>query len=230
MNDKNYYLLVLLLILLASILSGCNPTSGEYKNKPPGELMPLQVGNWWEYELTYLSSSNDTVRFEIDRAVNFMIEDEYYTAFAFNQVPFPPETPEYYWLRRNGEAGMYQMGGISETDTLFKNDLLYPYPGEIGDSLKLPEIFFSRQNLNFFLSDTLHITLVDINREVVTPAGMFTCHVYNFKKSAGDDVLEELDYYLFYSPGVGLIKQEERGESDQRIISKLELLSYEVNE
>ena len=52
--------------------------------------------------------------------------------------------------------------------------------------------------------------------------------VYNFDLSAGDDVAERFDYYLFYSLGVGLVKQEERGKFNQDIKSEFILMNYQI--
>ncbi|MBE9048104.1 hypothetical protein IQ255_27540 [Pleurocapsales cyanobacterium LEGE 10410] len=233
MNDKNYYLLVLLWILFASIQSGCHPTSGDdnHINEPSGELMPLQVGNWWEYQIIKPQWANpiqDTVRNQIVKIISVSTDEQNYTVFGHNFVPFSDNSPEYYWLIRNGQNGLYQMGGIAETDSLILNNLEYPYPGEIGDSILIPQLSFSRENLNFYFSDSLHITLIDKKREVITPVGLFNCYVYHFSLSAGDDVLYGFDYFLYFSPGLGLVKQEERRETDQSIITELLLIDYEI--
>ena len=206
---------------------GCDLFINE-QEVPTGDLMPLAVGNYWEYESIILSRHRDTLRQEVTAEVHVPIGDTIYTAYAMNFVPLPPDFPSYYWLRRNGEEGLYLMGGIADTDTLFMYEVEYKLPIRVGEVFEAPQIAFSFSRHEFYISDALRITLVDDDREVVTPAGKFECYVYNFDLSAGDDVVERLDYYMFYSPGVGLVKLEERTELSQNIIVEMILMKYQV--
>lgn len=170
-----------------------------------------------------MSGNTDILRYEVTQQVEISIGD---TAYASNFVPFPEELGPSYWLRRNGFKGLYLMGGISDTDTLFMNNVDYKLPAAIGETFISPQGSYSFDRFEFYTSDTLSITLIDDDREVITPAGTFECYVYNFQLDAGDDVEVDLDYYLFYSPGVGLVKQEERCERSQNIKTELTLIEY----
>ncbi len=192
------------------------------------ELIPLIVGNYWVYETTYLDVQKDTIRYEVSHKIDVPIGDTSYTAYAANFVPFQEGLEPHYWLRRNGELGIYNMGGISDTDTLFTNEVEYKLPSEVGETIQTPQISFSYDRFEFYVSDTLSITLIDDDRKIITPAGTFECYVYNFQLDAGDDVLSDFDYYLFYSPGIGLVKQEERGERRQNIITEMILMEYRI--
>ena len=214
-------------IVIMVLLSSCDLFNNE-QEKPPGELVPLAVGNYWVYEYTYLEVIKDTIRYEVTAEVEVPIGDTSYTAYAANFVPFPEGLEPYYWLRRNGANGLYLMGGISDTDTLFVNNVEYKLPAAVGETFTSPRVSFSFDRFEFYQSDTLSITLIDDDREVVTPAGKFECYVYNFQLDAGDDVEVDFDYYLFYSPGVGLVKQEERNERSQYISTELILIEYRV--
>lgn len=218
-----------LLLLTLPFLTSCDLFNNDPKNLP-GELIPLAVGNYWEYETTYLDVLKDTIRYEVTAEVEVPVGDTSYTAFAGNYLPLPPDLEPHYWLRRNGKNGLYMMGGISETDTLFMNGVLYKLPSEIGETIQSPQVSFSYDRLEFYRSDTLSITLIDDNREIVTPAGKFECYVYSFTLSAGDDVAERLAYYIYYSLGVGLVKQEERGETSQNIKTELILIRHHLEQ
>ncbi|MBO6622664.1 MAG: hypothetical protein JJ892_06515 [Balneola sp.] len=220
-------ILFIFLLLSAFFLTGCDLFNTDTK-KPSGELVPLAVGNYWKYESTYLDVIRDTIRYEVTAKVEVPIGDTSYTAYAANFVPFPPDLEPYYWLRRNGEQGLYSMGGVSGADTLFINEVEYKLPSEVGETIETPQISYSFDRFEFYISDTLSITLIDDDREIFTPAGKFECFVYNFILSAGDDVEERFDYYLFYSLGIGLVKQEERGKSSQNIKSELILIKYQL--
>lgn len=222
---------LILIIFAVLIITSCGIFDSNDNNVQENVLQPLTVGNWWDYEVRQSQWENpavDTIRYEVTAEVPVTVEGASHTAFAFNLLPFPEGMPEYYWLYRNTEDGLYTMGGVAETDTLFIQNIDKKYPAEIGETWESSQISFSRSDLEFYINDTLKITVVDTDREVETPAGTFRCIVYHFDLSAGDDVAERLDYFQFYSLGTGLIKQEERGQFDNRLISELVLIGYHV--
>lgn len=221
----------LTLLLIGCLLSGCGLLVSDNDHIHSDDLMPLEVGNWWDYEVRNHLFQNpvvDTVRYEVTAEVPVTVEGASYTAFAFNLLPFPEGTPEYYWLNRNAGDGLYTMGGIAETDTLFVNSIDKKYPAEIGETWESSQISFSRSDFEFYINDTLKITVVDTDREVQTPAGTFRCYVYHFEADQGEDVAANAQIFQFYSPGVGLIKQEDRRESDNELRSELVLIGYHV--
>lgn len=213
-------------IALAVTLTACS-LLGNAGNDPPDVLRPLAVGNWWEYEIRYIWT--DTLRYEVRRQVPVSVRGESYTAFAFNLVPFPAGVPEYYWLYRNGENGLYLMGGIAETDTLFINELEYRYPAKVGETWQVPQLAFSRSSFEFYVSDTLEITLVDDAREVETPAGAFRCYVYKFSLKPAEDVAAVWDYFMYYQPRVGLVMQKAVSQKSNETKEELILIDYEVD-
>lgn len=223
-------------ITLISIIAVCFIAACELlrnNNKERSDVLrPMSVGNWWEYQVRrpqWQDSIQDTVREIISDKIEITLGAEVYTVWGWKPDLDQEANPNYRWLSRNDKDGLFLMGGISATDSIFINELHYKYPAEVGDKWSVPQLSFSRSEHEFYVSDTLHITLVDKNRELKTPAGTFLCYVYNFDLSAGEDVLEKLDYYFFYDPGIGLVKQEERGKSDGRILSELILIGYEIN-
>lgn len=223
---------ILIFPLLCSLafFSGCDLFKNE-QEIPVGDLMPFEVGNYWEYESTYLGTIKDTVRYEVTAEVQVPIGDTSYTAYAVNFVFPSPNGEQFYWLRRNGEQGLYVMGGVSNTDTLFMNEVEYKFPSEEGETIQAPQVSFSRERLEFYISDTLHITLIDKDREIATPAGTFECLVYKFSI----DFLEEgvpfttWDYYLYYSTGFGLVAQISTTENNpEEIKEEMYLLDFMV--
>ncbi|SMO74850.1 hypothetical protein [Gracilimonas mengyeensis] len=225
-NQLLFPVIVSTIILVLLTGSGCGLLGGKDKKEVSGDLMPLSVGNYWEYEFTYIWK--DTLRYEVVKEVQVPFGGEKYTAYAFNLVPFPSDVPEYYWLYRNGEAGLYQMGGIANTDTLFTQYVDKPWPAEEGENWNIPRLAFSRDSLKFYVSDTLSITLVDKSREIDTPAGKFECYVYKFTISNGDDV-PRWDYFMYYSSGVGLIAQIATSEGDpENIKEEMYLMDFHL--
>ncbi len=220
-------IIVSMIILVLLFGGSCGLLGGDDSKKKSDELRPLAVGNWWEYEYN-LFSLKDTVRYEVAKEIQVPWGGTSYTAYGYNRVPLPPEIPEFYWLNRNGEAGLYQMGGIAETDTLFTNNIRRWYPAEEGQTWEVPRLSFSRDSLNFYVSDTLDVTLVDTNREIETPAGTFECYVYKFTIEF-EGVLRGWDYYMHYSPGVGLVAQISTSEGKpENIKEEMYLMNYRV--
>ena len=192
-------------------------------------MVPLAVGNYWVYETTYLDVLKDTIRYEVTQQVEVPIGDTSYAAYAANFVPFPEGLEPYYWLRRNGANGLYLMGGISDTDTLFVNNVEYKLPAEVGETFTSPRVSFSFDRFEFYQSDTLSITLIDDDREIVTPAGKFECLVYKFSIDFFEEgvVFTTWDYYLYYSIGIGLVAQISTEKNDMDDLKEeLYLIKY----
>ncbi len=220
-------------IYLALLSSGC------YILEPEGPvndvLQPLAVGNWWEYEFLrpgWTNPHQGIVHTIVSEQIEVVVDGKTYTAWTWHDE----QDHLIMWLRRNGENGIYLMGGISDTDTLFTNELHYKYPARAGESWEFPLLVYDYTTNSFQISGTRKIKLIDNNRIVQTPAGDFRCYVYYFRISMGEDVPGGFfGYYQFYSPGVGLVVMEEWGESDSwpeenRVLSKLALIDYHLLE
>jgi hypothetical protein len=192
--------------------------------------MPLAVGNYWEYEFKYVGIEND-LRYEVTSAVEVPFGDTTYKAYAMNFVPFPEVSQPYFWLRRNDSRGLQVMGGVSDTDTLFIDEVEYKFPSEVGETFNSTRIAYSRDRLEFYVSDTLKITLVDNDREIKTPAGKFTCFVFKYKQVfyEGDIPFEVWDYYSYYTPGVGLVAQIATDEGEpEDVKEEMYLVKFSV--
>jgi hypothetical protein len=183
-------LFTLLLTLL--LLAGCGLFNTDPK-KPTGELVPLAVGNYWDYHRWYLSPNiADTIREEILSEHTFMVggtEQKMYgyqkfypqqskripqgsslLAFLENEYGSSPayykgntSEPEYEWLRANGENGLLSFGGISPADTLILKNLQYRYPGRAGEQQEFPTLSYSFSELQFSVQDTIAIETLGTN-------------------------------------------------------------------
>ncbi len=221
---------VLIFLCAATLLSGCNLFNND-QGKLSRELIPLAVGNYWIYETTYLDVLKDTIRYEVTGEVQVPVGDTSYTAFAANFMPFPSDLEPYYWLRRNGEQGIYTMGGISNADTLFMNEVEYKLPSEVGETIQTPQLAFSQERLEFYISDTLSITLIDDDREIVTPAGKFECYVYKFKVDFYEEevVFATWNYFMYYNSGIGLVAQISTTENKpEDTKEEMYLMKYQI--
>lgn len=192
---------------------------------PDKVLVPLDVGNWWEYEVRVTGGPfyfRDTV-FE---SVGVTVRGELImtSAIATDNGSEPP----FKWLYANGPGGLYIMGGVAPTDTFHTAIVKFRYPAKVGQKWMMPQLSFSRSKLEFYISDFLEVTLVDDDSVVVTPAGTFVCYVYRYVVDAGDDVVQDFVYFTYYSPSIGFIKQEERRE-DESLLNEMVLIRYNIN-
>lgn len=224
---------IILSLVIAILLTSCGIFDNDDNKLQEGVLQPFAVGNWWEYEIQRFSEP-DTVREVVSELVEVTVGDETFISFAWNSEIDWGDFPEYIWLARNGDQGLYLMGGVAETDTLFINALQYKYPAEVGETWEVPQVSFSRTDYQFYISDTLSVTLIDNNRQIETPSGKYSCFVYYFQVSMGYDVLGYFGYYLYYKPGIGLVAQEEWGEhpsgnpDQNQLLSRLVLIDYHL--
>ncbi len=222
---------IVYVLLLVALLLSCGILEFENEQDSPKVLFPLAVGNYWEYEYTYLGTIFDTLRYDVVQRIEVPISDTTYISYAFNLVPFHDGAPEFYWLYRNGKNGFYLMGGISEVDTLYINELQRPFPFKAGDTFLEPRLSFSYSRHHFYHSDTLKVTLIDTEREITTPAGTFNCYVYKFTVEFFEEGVPftAWDYYQYYRPGIGLIAQiaiSQKGENE--IKEEMYLMNYNI--
>lgn len=192
---------------------------GGCQEDPPGELMPLTVGNYWAYERSRYYDGQvsegltDSVKAEIvaETTVTYA-EQAYKVALSngFYAIPYVPSDVN--WLSWNGGNGLYLLGGVSSTDTLVYKALHFKYPVQQGDSWQVSWLYYVLESGKFVIEDTETITCIAINEKFETPAGTFRCYVYHFQRRTADDVAAKSDFYEYYAPGVGLVGQEIKKE------------------
>jgi hypothetical protein len=185
-------------------------------------LIPLKVGNYWNYEATYYSST-DSVRYAVKERLTVHYEGHHYEAFfaAYNNA-----NPNPRWLYWNGADGLYSMGGLSETDTMIFPVLQFKYPVEKGETWEVSRMVYNLVEQRFYIKDTLTYTCIDNDSSIVTPSATFQTVAYMFKVSQGDDVLLKEKHFFYYAPRIGLIKHEIKNESGTLIKAKMVLYSY----
>lgn len=219
------------LSLIAGLLASCDVFGGDDDPEvDTSVLLPLAVGNYWAYQTTWLDGAiTDSSTVEITRRMPVTYEGEALTAFAesvrFNGLP----PPEYEWLRGNGEGGLYMMGGIADTDTLVLRKLDRKYPAREGETWSAVRLVYRLSSTREFgVQDTVVVSLESTEEPIETPAGRFKCHVYKYSFRPANDVLEKWDVFEYYTPGVGLVKEVIRGQSDGRLLYDTVLYNYRV--
>lgn len=183
------------------------------------ELIPLSVGNRWYYTTSYLGQPpHDTLRTEVTRALDIVIEDRRVRAFAV-ALSHGDESriPSYEWLRSNGTEGVLAHGGIAPTDTLILNQLFRKYPGQAGE-VWWTKRFAYRQSTSrtFEIADTVEVQLVSTSEQIMTPAGRFTCYLYKYSFYPADDVFSFWNVYDYIAPGIGQVAEIIRSQAPGR--------------
>ncbi|KAA0226829.1 hypothetical protein EDS67_18705 [candidate division KSB1 bacterium] len=172
------------IISLCAFLSYCDHGMNTLPEPAPGpepepelvcepgqeELMPLDVGTYWFYQ-AWTPSTPETLKAEITRKVPVIIDGVTYEASALTPLyPFNRARPPFEFLYWNGPCGLYWLGGVSPTDTLFYKTLLFKYPAEVGESWTTIRINYDPVFCKFYFFDTLTVSLTR-NYEMIDVGG-----------------------------------------------------------
>lgn len=215
--------------MLLIIFPGCGNNPVEF-NKTKNVIMPLTVGNYWTYLVVLNYGTPDTLIMEITRQIPIIYAGETFMTSARIIYLKSGPRPNYEWLSWNGVDGLYTFGGIAaDTDTFVIKNLELKFPASVGDSWRVPHLKYSLSDDRFFIKDTLTYSLVAKDEEFRTPAGIFKCYVYKFSEKPADDVVGVWDYFLYFSPGLGLVGEIIRDPFENDAIKgKLLLYDYFV--
>ena len=227
---KRIYLIVLLALSISIIFSCSDTTEPEPEEQV---IMPLVIGNTWEYEYqeVLLWVYNDSLHIDVykDTVFNevtyrriveyegFLLAVYYYDYSSWG---------DHSYLYRNEDLGLVSYGSVDEDDgeISFYSEpyLIALFPAMVGDLWKQ------------YSSDNYIYECVEINEQVTVPAGTFNCYVYEGTRISDG----ELVHIYYYAPNIGLIGYKlYRGESYQGYEIPLEyqcywrqkLLSYSLN-
>lgn len=150
-------------VALYLILSGCvevdHPTPAPAVKSDV--IMPLQVGNIWNYHYTVINPATKETSF-------------------FNQ---PREISGQY---RSGGENWYSNGsGTSYTN---RETGLWEWNGT--DRPEMTALYPAQRNATFFpsVSSPLKVTVIAVDSSITVPAGTFSCYVYSASDSINDIV------------------------------------------
>ncbi len=154
----------------AMVVFGTDTTS---EPPPVGELVPLQVGNYWVYNV-YDSLGEPVGQQTLGITGSQMITHSgtTYEVLHWNWYEDLNTPSSSYILVRNGEEGLWAMGYYdSFNDTLVVDpQLAAKYPAAIGDSWSYVDVEFG---------ETYIYECVSTDQTISTPAGSFSCYVYS---------------------------------------------------
>lgn len=196
-------------------------------------LMPGKVDSYWKYKMfiynrtkrydsSWIYKDFSSFRFDFNDtsviiydstkreiASNLIVHygNYCYDVVAYTNRSLSYENPEkLYWLYWIGGAGIYEMGGYNDKDTLITKGLKIPYPIKRGDTWNGLDIYYD--GLNFRREQTILRECVADNEKLVTPILVVdSCSVILSRQSPGEDVGGYDDYYQYYAPGKGLVCQ-----------------------
>ncbi len=189
----------LLIILLAASCSdkSTNP-------QPTGVLIPLAIGNQWQYAGTDYDSSYeigvDTVLLEIVK--DTLIQNMTFYIVTADSV----RDPEIFWPS-NQSDGMWVFIPFDSTLAL-----AFKYPASVGDWV-------------IFENDS--VVVVSTNASVTVPGGTFSCYQYNTYSSGTG-----LEQIWYFSPNLGLVKTEDYSKTPGGrlyVDEQLELISFNLH-
>ena len=169
----------LLFIFLIFTLTECS------KNSPTSpdnfkELWPLKVGNFWKY---VKSTNLDSSFWKLEVIGTKKIQDEEVQVVLWENLK---ENYRDTILYRSEDDGIY---GFEKG----KKFLLFKYPVKTGDKWSFVE--------------EGEVKCISTNTQIQTPAGKFSCIVYQFSRKEEDNTLK-IYLNVYMHPGVGWIASE----------------------
>jgi hypothetical protein len=177
--------LALVIFLFAGLISGCSEDENPAAPQPPQEIMPLQSGNAWTYQLTNYDASG-TIRSSAEVTTfilgDTLIDGEHWSAYG-------PVYPGSEFFMNKADGLWYRQRNVSLPGLMAK------YPASPGD-------VFTEEH-----GDTVRV--LSVERDVTVPAGSFRCHEYEQRSEvlAGDII--RFRYRRCFSPGVGMVLIEQ---------------------
>lgn len=226
---------ILAIVSVYSVFVGCNLT--DIGRHEAGTLVPLSTGNYWSFvQYSYIDGRiieglTDSFRINISGQISVFVSGRSYTASLWNSFDITSHKPaSYKWLYWNGDDGLYQLGGVTNSDTTLTKILYLKYPVRIGEVWHVPWLVYYPESDKFVVEDTLSYECLAIDDSVQTPAGTFKCIVYHYRIRPQPDVLESWDYYQYFNPSVGLVAVIVKSSLDNSVKFKTLLYDFSVRQ
>ena len=210
MRRKSVALFMVIIVMLALSLA-CEDKGSDPNPNPssPDVIIPLAVGNYWEFQKIYYDSLGnptgyDTLRATICNSADLNGRTVYFWSWTEGS---------WSWLYANLSDGLHVFGN-AEYDSLIPYDSLgtnyvsNKYPGVVGDSTFYPEYGF------WIITSTSRIK--------ETHAGTFDCYEYTTYEYCGSD-----EFKTYYSPNRGYIGFEEI--DDSVLVQEMKLIDYDIS-
>jgi hypothetical protein len=209
-----------MLFLLSCNGSSTGNDKEECLKQGPDVLLPLTVGNYWNYSTQYMWA--DSMKLCVSHKMKVDYEGEELDAYVWGR-----ENWNINWLYMNKDDGLYLVGGYTEYDTLIHPTLRFKYPVNKGETWQYPRMVYHLYENKFYIKDTLTYTCVDTDFTVHTSIDSFSTNVYLFKLKPAPDVLAKELHYYYFSPSHGYIYNKLSSDLDTtRVKGSVTLYDY----
>jgi hypothetical protein len=233
------------LILVVALLGSCKKKNdGEPAPTGHSAIMPLTVGNYWEFIDSTFSNNKvvsvDTTRISIINSKNITYQGKSYHVYFWNWDVVGIANMSFF--ASNESDGLYFFGGTNgKEDFIMTKSLNYKFPVQVGETWDCIDVGYSPSDSTFEILDTLQIECVSINTAFKTHAGEFSCYAYHVIPSSSKSMSPFLtglygiaspdnyavDYTAYLKPGFGYIGSITK--SNGVVTGKKTLLSYHLN-
>ena len=191
----------------------------------PGALMPLAVGNHWDLHRIRagIEAPLDTLRLLVSSEFSGESTSGLVTGFRRLQYRLgtpPPETSRI----EIGDGGVHRVAWVGPNDTLYVDNVPFPYPATMGTRSSLVRPFYDEGTWQ--IRDTLDVELIAVDEVIETPAGRFEAYVYKYYNPPPFDVLFGDDIYDYYVPGIGHVAQIWKSPTDNSVKTSYFLVDY----
>lgn len=189
------------------------------------QLLPLISGSWWNYRDSIIGDTSMLSKLEVIKEDTLDLNGSKTPVATLSWSHLSEDTA--YFLMGNDSSGVTSYGGVSPYHRLDTAQLFLPYPVTMTDNWNYSPIKYNASDKQFFLDTEVAMTCLDTSLYVTVPAGTFDCYVYSFKytqrggrktdQSIGFTGIKNrcnrahtVEERLFYSVGVGYVKNETR--------------------
>jgi hypothetical protein len=176
-------------IAIAILISNCSDST-EPENSA-AELIPLKVGNSWNYKLTSYDSSGSISYIENQNSK--IIKDtniSNHTWYAYNDAPdgiWYTNKSDGYWAFIKSNTGAI----VNDTSVI-----VFKYPTQVGD---------------IYSNSYMSMEVIAINEELIVSAGVFrTIHIKSVYEDTTNYLLDSFEWFI--APQVGIIRSKQIGK------------------
>lgn len=252
---KQFFTIGTIFMIIGLFLTSCSDDSKDPFTE--GDILPMSVGNTWEYLAYDIDYSTDTsgtaVNFDTTKNVitdkkTVQYNGTNYEVYEFTTLDANSNEPySTAWYKNKESDGIWIYGKNSSGEEVIYPYLSKKFPADKGDSWYTYSISNDSTGTSY-ASDSSLTDCTNNDIHVSFPSGTFRCIIYHeilhvgnvkyFENYVGPDFYKKhknmfelktiWDVYLYYSPGYGYIGLVIHDEND-RIIYKKYLVDSDLN-
>jgi len=204
-SQGNQYLLF---ILTALLIYGCSEITEP--DNSINELIPLKIGNTWNYKMTSYDSTGVILYYEdINSSIDKDTTINGLKWYGYNSMP-----PGIWYINKSDGYWTFVKGGTGNilNDTSL---VVYKYPTQVGEI--------------YGVTETLR-EVISVDEIITVPAGEFkVIHLLTTFVGSTNYLLDSFE--IFITPGVGVIKVMQIGkryDGTKFVVYKNELTSFSI--